>query len=705
MRRKKSIKRTVSLLLALTMTLSILLTSIGEVNGAQFFTIYFKPTSNWLEADARFAVYQFDSSGNNDWVDMTLCDENENVYSAEVNVSAYDNIIFCRMNPGSAENKWSNKWNQTADITEFASLYNEGYNYYILDNSGDGWNNLYGIWSVYIPTQPTKPTEPTVTTQPIETTPPTEPVTVAPTTFSYDNVLIGDIDMSGYINVSDVTYLQMYLACFTMLDEWNMLVADTNDDLKIDILDATMIQMYLAQFDIGDSKIGNYYNGGKHDGNLLRNGSFEHDKAGSAVPSWWGSDETYLATISVCDGGIDGSNCIKIDNTTYGWITNVSQTIKGLEPEQIYRVNAYVKTENIEGGPYDNGAHLRVEDSYSVEACGNWIKGTTGWQEVMLYFTANNKGEAKIMLRTDNRGILYFDDIRVTKVESYPDMYSSKVVLKGEYVDTYIKEKYVSGYTEEQLQTWIDYLDTAYIHYTELTGMEPFDGNKTVINCTEEPFCSQFVAYGKCNPIVFNDRFAEETLQRVAGQGILDFGLFHEMGHNFDTMYDWTFDDEITANYKMTYVLDNMGDKEVSIHGGIKASEFREYCKTMSDGSYKQIENRTEQYAGDGICYVMMRASDAVGWDTVKLAFRDYSDGMPDIRTAWGKFSYFMYLLQDNYNEINPDATGTEVIDSFPEGELSYLRGIFNSHYAPNGYIYAEDFFLEENWEYLKKYK
>ena len=103
MRRKKSIKRTVSLLLALTMTLSILLTSIGEVNGAQFFTIYFKPTSNWLEADARFAVYQFDSSGNNDWVDMTLCDENENVYSAEVNASAYDNIIFCRMNPGSAE--------------------------------------------------------------------------------------------------------------------------------------------------------------------------------------------------------------------------------------------------------------------------------------------------------------------------------------------------------------------------------------------------------------------------------------------------------------------------------------------------------------------------------------------------------------------------------------------------------------------------
>lgn len=681
MKTKLSVKKIVSLLLSLIMTLSILTASVSVADASEFFTLYFKPNSNWLEADARFAVYQFDSAGNDEWVDMTLCNEEEKIYTADINLSLYNNIIFCRMDPDLADNNWNNRWNQTADIKDITPLYNDGYNYYKLDNGGDGWNKLYGIWSVYVPAEPT---EPTVL------------VTVPPTTFSYDNVVIGDVDMSGYINVSDVTCLQMYLACYKFLDEWNMIVADANDDLKVDILDATMIQMHLAQYDTGESKIGEYFSGGKHDGNLLRNASFEYDKAGSGVPSWWGSEETDIARISVCEGGKDGSNCLKLDNTYWGWVANVSQTITGLEPQQIYRINAYIRTEDIEGGPYDNGAHLRVENSYSIEACGNWIKGTTDWQEVMLYFTANNEGEAKIMLRTDNRGIAYFDDIRVTKV-SYPDMYASKVVLKGKYVDTYIREDHLSGYTKEELQTWIDYLDSAYMYYTDLTGIEPFNGNKTVINCTAEPFCSQFVAYGKCNPIVFNERFATDTLNRVAKQGIMDFGLFHEMGHNFDTMYDWTFDDEITANYKMVYVLDNMSDKQVSIHGNIKASEFREYCKTMSGGSYTQIQNRTGQYAGDGICYVMLRASDAVGWDTVKATFEEFSENMPRISTKWGKFSYFMYRLQENYNEMNPDATGTEVIDTFPDDELDYLKFIFKNHYGIGEYSFFEDYFMPQN--------
>ena len=681
MKTKLTLKKTVSLLLALTMALSILFASVSVADATEIYTLYFKPNSNWLQADARFAIYQFDSDGNNEWVDMTLCDEEEIIYTADVSISLYDNIIFCRMDPDSADNNWNNRWNQTADIKGITSLYNDGYNYCILDEGNDAWNNLYGTWSVYTPT---------------ETAPQTEPVTVAPTTFSYDNVLIGDVDMSGYINVSDVTYLQMYLACYKMLDEWNMIVSDVNNDSIVNILDATIIQMHLAQYDIGDSKTGEYYNGGKHDGNLLRNASFEYDKAGSAVPSWWGSEESDIAEISVCEGGKNGSNCLKIDNTSWGWVVNVTQTITGLEPEQVYRINAYVKTENIEGGSYDNGAHLRVEDSYSIDACGNWIKGTTDWQEVMLYFTANNEGTAKIMLRTDNRGIAYFDDIKVTKV-SYPDVYSSNVALKGEYVDTYMNEKYISNYTEEQLQIWIDYLDAAYMYYTELTGMEPFNGNKTIVYCTDEPFCSQFVAYGKCNPIVFNSRFTEETLERVVGQGIMDFGLFHEMGHNFDSMYDWTFDDEITANYKMVYVLDHMGDKQVSINGNIKASEFRDYCEYMSSGSYAQIRYRTGQYAGDGICYVMLRASDAVGWDTVKVTFEEFSEGMPEIKTKWGKFSYFMYRLQENYNEMNPDATGTEVIDTFPDDEIDYLRSIFKNHYGAGEYSFFEDYFMPQN--------
>jgi hypothetical protein len=70
---------------------------------------------------------------------------------------------------------------------------------------------------------------------------------------------------------------------------------------------------------------------------------------------------------------LNGSNCLKIDSS-YNTIVDVSQKIKGLEPEQIYRVNAYMKTENIQGGQYDNGAYIKIEDSYMIEASNNWLK-------------------------------------------------------------------------------------------------------------------------------------------------------------------------------------------------------------------------------------------------------------------------------------------------------------------------------------------
>ncbi|MEE1219508.1 MAG: carbohydrate binding domain-containing protein [Ruminococcus sp.] len=672
MRTKKSIKKAVSLLLTVAMILSLLASSVCVADALQYFTMYFQPNSNWLDAGARFAVYQFDSKGNYSWANMELFDDEQSIYVAELDRAAYQNFIFCRMKTGTEENNWDNRWNQTVDL----SYPDDGYNLFMLDNSGDGWNKLYGIWSTY------------------EHIVPTEPSTVAPTTFSYDNVLVGDADMSGYINVSDVTLVQTYLAFDSPLDEWATLVADSNGDSKIDIKDATLIQMYLAGLDVNNTKVGQYYSGGSYDGNLLRNGNFEYDKAGSSTPSWWESYNNSL--VSVCNDSIVGSNCLKIDNSNYGWQVSVFQRIKGLEPGQIYRVNSYIKAENIQGSQYDNGAHVKVENSYMVEAQGNWLKGNSDWREVMVYFVANKKGEADIILRTDNAGIVYFDDVKVTKV-AYPDMYSAKIVLKGEYVDTYVKRRDIEKYTDEELQTWIDYLDKAYKGYVELTGTQPYDGNKAVINCTDEPLCSRYYAYAG-SPIMFNNKFVASTIENTCKYGVVDFGMFHEIGHNFDTMFDWTFDGEITANYKMAYILDSLGDTKISLHSQIKASEFREYCRSYSDGSYSKIENRTYEYAGDGICYVMLRATDAVGWDTVKATFREFSEnGIPSIRTQWGKFSYFMYRLQANYNKLNKNSTGTEVIDTFPQGELDYLRGLFYDHYGSDAYIYVEDFFIEEN--------
>ena len=75
--------------------------------------LYFKPNSNWTQANARFAVYCWNDSGNV-WVDLT--DSNgDGIYEVIV-PEGYTNIIFCRMNPSTTANNWNNKWTQTADL-------------------------------------------------------------------------------------------------------------------------------------------------------------------------------------------------------------------------------------------------------------------------------------------------------------------------------------------------------------------------------------------------------------------------------------------------------------------------------------------------------------------------------------------------------------------------------------------------------------
>ncbi len=109
--------------------------------------LYFRPNTNWKDADARFAAYFFGTEAK--WLDMTDSDS-DGIYEV-ANDKTNANVIFCRMNPSAAENKWENKWNQTCDIV----IPNEAEN---LNTVWTPWKNvfeereddkkLYGIWAV-----------------------------------------------------------------------------------------------------------------------------------------------------------------------------------------------------------------------------------------------------------------------------------------------------------------------------------------------------------------------------------------------------------------------------------------------------------------------------------------------------------------------------------------------------------------------------
>lgn len=101
-------------------------------------TLYLKPNANWVTDSARFAAYFFnDSTSTNEWRDMT---QDGDYYSVSI-PSGYSNVIFCRMNPGTTENSWSNKWNQTANLDFNISSYKNAYE--LPSGAWDDSNNDY----------------------------------------------------------------------------------------------------------------------------------------------------------------------------------------------------------------------------------------------------------------------------------------------------------------------------------------------------------------------------------------------------------------------------------------------------------------------------------------------------------------------------------------------------------------------------------
>ena len=122
-------------------------------------TLYLAPNANWKTANARFAVYAFDNG--EAWVSMDTVAGEAGLYQATVD-DKYPKVIFCRMNPATAENNWDNKWNQTSDLT-----LEEGKDLYTIAEGA--WDNA-GTWSKYTPAgggedpiTPPTPAIPTVT--------------------------------------------------------------------------------------------------------------------------------------------------------------------------------------------------------------------------------------------------------------------------------------------------------------------------------------------------------------------------------------------------------------------------------------------------------------------------------------------------------------------------------------------------------------
>ena len=104
-------------------------------------TLYLEPTNIWNNGGARFAAYFYGGGPAETWVDM-VSSSCSGLFKVAVPNTAYTNVIFVRMNGGTTENNWNNKWNQTGDL----SLTHTN-NLFTITNMGSGSELSSGSWS------------------------------------------------------------------------------------------------------------------------------------------------------------------------------------------------------------------------------------------------------------------------------------------------------------------------------------------------------------------------------------------------------------------------------------------------------------------------------------------------------------------------------------------------------------------------------
>lgn len=141
---KRVSKSALSVILALMMVVSTMAVGMVTVNAAidGNRVIYFDPSSNtnWTSANARFAIVVQGSSPEQ-WADLEKLDDGK--YKATIPSGTWDKLYFCRMNPSTTNNQWSNKWNQSVAITSIASDVN------LFTLKDTKWDDADGTWSTY----------------------------------------------------------------------------------------------------------------------------------------------------------------------------------------------------------------------------------------------------------------------------------------------------------------------------------------------------------------------------------------------------------------------------------------------------------------------------------------------------------------------------------------------------------------------------
>ena len=387
----------------------------------------------------------------------------------------------------------------------------------------------------------------------------------------------------------------------------------------------------------------------------LRNVGFEQASGGSPVGWESGAWRPYSNFTWEPNTGRGASGAVRITTGTAAPNDAWWQQRVELTPNTPYNLSGWIKGENIEGGA--TGANVGILDTWTHSDSSGSV-GTFDWKRVWATFETDASGRASIAARlgfwgSTVSGTVWADDLLLTADDFAPPLSSRHLWFDLERADLALA-------TRETLSRWLRHLDASYEAYNDLVGGVPYGGEpQRVLSVRQYP--GGLAVAG--NPILWMRKYIATTIGRVHSDDDWSFGILHEISHGFDLDGRWVFQAELSANFKLYYVV-------TTLNGRVR------FAGTLYEGialrdPYEQIHREAvtnNSYNWNAMTFRFILLAEQLGWDTYRRTYRAFLALDPaDVPTTPSD------KLEAFLDELSRQS-GVDVETLIPGVELNWMR-------------------------------
>lgn len=390
----------------------------------------------------------------------------------------------------------------------------------------------------------------------------------------------------------------------------------------------------------------------------LSNSDFEQGLQGWSIKKYHNGTKT---KVEVVDGaGINGSKAVKISQAAADLKCSVAveRKLTGLDPDQMYRLVAQVRYENVAEGC---GAVMFSPNTDQYWNASEYTYGTnTTYKKVFVDFLADATGNATISLALGfwqgglanggrSTGVAYYDDVEVIKVTA-----NELYMRESEHMCIYWDPTKVKC-ADHFIDTWLANIDKMYESYKELVGITPQNGRQFKMLSTPGMYRGYVALAGY--PILIGVSHIPSIISEISTHQTMNFGMMHEIGHVFNLgQTNWNWNDEMFANFRMQYALE-MNNLGVYVKGALDSST-KVYTGREILNMYKQDYDKTlpkGKLNDNAIHYLLARLAgdEFIGWEPFKKTFREVRSNSCPYSNKYDKFTYFVNILSKHASTVH----------------------------------------------------